>query len=156
MISMQSCPTADADKNLDSQEVVPVFQRRPNPGSEFYVKLDKRVRLTIRQLGYPTKNSLKGWFRKYEQRLDLQAGYAGREPKFSPTQKAVAIFESNHRCYGYRRLQASLSRQDMTISKKVVQRLMKKESLVVAKPKQRQNAPFLWRDQPSTGEHHQP
>jgi transposase InsO family protein len=47
------------------------------------------------------------------------------------------IFEMNHRCYGYRRLQASLARQCGTISEKVVQRLMKQESLVVAKPKRR-------------------
>ena len=39
---------------------------------ELYIKLGKRVRPTIRQLGYPTKNSLKGWFREYEQRLDCQ------------------------------------------------------------------------------------
>ncbi len=43
---------------------------------EFYIKLGKRVRPTIRE---------------YEQRLDLPAGYAGREPKFSPAQKAAAI-----------------------------------------------------------------
>lgn len=29
---------------------------------ELYIKLGKRVRPTIRQLGYPTKNSLKGWY----------------------------------------------------------------------------------------------
>ena len=45
---------------------------------ELFIKLGKRVRPTIRQLGYPTKNSLKGWFREYEQRLDLPMGYAGR------------------------------------------------------------------------------
>lgn len=28
---------------------------------ELYVKLGKRVRPTIRQLGYPAKNALKGW-----------------------------------------------------------------------------------------------
>ncbi|SMD20461.1 HTH-like domain-containing protein [Rhizobium sp. RU36D] len=32
------------------------------------------------------------------------------------------IFETNHRCYGYRRLQASLARQSVTISEKVVNR----------------------------------
>ncbi|MCX7059606.1 MAG: transposase, partial [Gammaproteobacteria bacterium] len=31
-----------------------------------YIKLGKRVRLTIRQLGYPTKNALKAWCRAYE------------------------------------------------------------------------------------------
>ncbi|MEO6659802.1 MAG: hypothetical protein ABIN44_05690 [Burkholderiaceae bacterium] len=33
-----------------------------------YIKLGKRPGLTIRQLGYPTKNALKTWYRKYEQR----------------------------------------------------------------------------------------
>ena len=58
-------------------------------------------------------------------------------------QSITEIFESNHRCYGYRRLQASLTRQDVTISEKVVQRLMKQESLVVAKPKRRRYASYL-------------
>jgi putative transposase len=53
----------------------------------------------------------------------------------SVRQSITDIFESNHRCYGYRRLQASLTRQDVAISEKVVQRLMKQESLIVAKPK---------------------
>ena len=40
---------------------------------ELYIKLGKRVRATIRQLGYPTKNALKGWYREFELRLDLAA-----------------------------------------------------------------------------------
>ena len=38
-------------------------------------------------------------------------------------QSLTEIFESNHRCYGYRRLQASLAREQGPISEKVVQRL---------------------------------
>ena len=53
------------------------------------------------------------------------------------------IFVLNHRCYGYRRLQASLTRQCVTISEKVVQRLMKRESLVISKPKQRRYGSYL-------------
>ena len=53
------------------------------------------------------------------------------------------IFESNHRCYGYCRLQASLTRQDVAISEKVVQRLMKQESLVVPKSRKRRYASYL-------------
>lgn len=30
---------------------------------ELYIKLGKRVRPALRQLGYPTKNALKGWYR---------------------------------------------------------------------------------------------
>jgi len=58
-------------------------------------------------------------------------------------QTITDIFESNHRCYGYRRLQASLTRQDVAISEKVVQRLMKHESLVVPKRRRRRYASYL-------------
>lgn len=58
---------------------------------ELYIKLGKRVRPTIRQLGYPTKNALKAWYAEYQNRLDLPVGYAGKEPKFSQAQKDAAI-----------------------------------------------------------------
>ena len=61
--------------------------------------------------------------------------------KYLSVRQAITdIFESNHRCYGDRRLQASLTRQDITISEKVGQRLMKQESLVVPKPRKRRYA----------------
>lgn len=50
---------------------------------ELYIKLEKCVRPTIRQLGYPTKKALKGWYRGYVKRLDLPEGHAGREPNRS-------------------------------------------------------------------------
>ncbi len=53
------------------------------------------------------------------------------------------IFELNHCCYGYPRLQASLARQCVTISEKVFQRLMKQEGLVVAQPKRRRYGSYL-------------
>ena len=40
---------------------------------KLYIKLGKRVGLTLRQLGYPTKNALKHWHLEYEQRLGLAA-----------------------------------------------------------------------------------
>jgi putative transposase len=58
---------------------------------ELYIRLGKRVRPTIHQLGYPTKNASKGWYREYEQRLDLTVSYAGREPKYSRAQEAAAV-----------------------------------------------------------------
>lgn len=64
--------------------------------------------------------------------------------KYVEVRSAIAgIFEVNHRCYGYRRMQASLERQEVFISEKVVQRLMKEESLVVATPKRRRYASYL-------------
>jgi putative transposase len=64
-----------------------------------YIKLGKRVRLTIRQLGYPTKNALKSWHREFEQRLDLPVGYV-RGPKYSDAQKEIAArhYVDNGRC----------------------------------------------------------
>lgn len=64
-----------------------------------YIKLGKRIGLTIRQLGYPTKNALKTWYREYEQRHDLPAYYA-RPPKYSQAQKERAIehFLEHGRC----------------------------------------------------------
>jgi transposase-like protein len=64
---------------------------------KLYIKLGKRVRPTIRQRGYPTKNALKGWYREYEKQLDLPVGYAGREPKYSQAQKEAAV---DHRRLG--------------------------------------------------------
>jgi putative transposase len=57
---------------------------------ELYIRLGKRVRATIFQLGYPTKNALKGWHREYEKRLDLLVGSAVRGPKFTQAQKEAA------------------------------------------------------------------
>lgn len=94
---------------------------------ELYIKLGKRVRATIRQLGYPTKNALKGWHREYERRFDLPRGYARSKPKYSQEQKEVAVshFLDHGRCIaftikalGYRRLQASLNRQRASISRR--------------------------------------
>jgi transposase InsO family protein/transposase-like protein len=64
-----------------------------------YIKLGKRVRLTIRQLGYPTKNALKGWHREFEQRHDLPTAYA-RRPRYSEAQKELAVqhYRDNGRC----------------------------------------------------------
>ena len=65
---------------------------------QLYIKLGKRLGLTIRQLGYPTKNALKTWYREYQQRLDLPAGYA-RPPRYSQAHKERAV--EHHRDYGH-------------------------------------------------------
>ena len=57
---------------------------------QLYIKLGKRIGLTIRQLGYPTKNALKTWYRKFEQRHELRSGYT-RPAKFSQAQKERAV-----------------------------------------------------------------
>jgi transposase-like protein len=66
---------------------------------QLYIKLDKRIGLTIRQLGYPTKNALLSWHREYEQRLDLPAGYV-RQPRYSQAQMELAVrhYREHGRC----------------------------------------------------------
>ena len=57
---------------------------------ELYIRLGKRVKATIRQLGYPTKNALKGWYREQERRGDLAKGYH-RAPRYSTVQQQAAL-----------------------------------------------------------------
>ena len=56
-----------------------------------YIKFGKRVQATIRELGYPTKNTLRGWYREYERCQDLSIGSAPRPPKLSEAQKQAAL-----------------------------------------------------------------
>ena len=67
---------------------------------KLYIKLGKRTGPTIRQLGYPTKNSLKSWHREYEQSRDLQVGYMRSLQKYSDEQKQAAVqyFLNHDRC----------------------------------------------------------
>ena len=58
---------------------------------KLYIKLGKRTGPTIRQLGYPTKNSLKSWHREYEHSRDLQVGYGRSRQKYSDEQKQAAV-----------------------------------------------------------------
>ena len=56
-----------------------------------YIKLGKRTGATIVQLGYPTKNSLKSWYREHEQNRDLQLGYIRTRQKYSVEQIKAAV-----------------------------------------------------------------
>lgn len=53
------------------------------------------------------------------------------------------IFQSNYRCYGYRRIRSALIQRQLHISEKVVLRLMKQESLTVTVNKRRQYGSYL-------------
>jgi transposase InsO family protein len=53
------------------------------------------------------------------------------------------IFKRNYRCYGYRRMHASLSRPSMSLSEKVVRRLMKQERLVPILRKRRRYGSYM-------------
>ena len=58
---------------------------------KLYIKLGRRLNATIRQLGYPTKNSLIGWYREYVHDQDLRSGYLRSEGKYSAQQKQIAV-----------------------------------------------------------------
>ncbi|MES2282340.1 MAG: IS3 family transposase, partial [Pseudomonadota bacterium] len=53
------------------------------------------------------------------------------------------VFQSNHRCYGYRRMRAALGRRQIHLCEKVVQRLMKQEGLSVPARKRRRYGSYL-------------
>nr|WP_232244135.1 IS3 family transposase [Oligella ureolytica] len=77
---------------------------------KLYIKLGKRTALTIQTLGYPTKNTLKSWFKTYQLHGDLPQGYERKKTLFSAEQKTNAIshyFDNGcnitytARCLGY-------------------------------------------------------
>ncbi|WP_313076158.1 IS3 family transposase [Lacrimispora sp.] len=45
--------------------------------------------------------------------------------------KIVALFNKNMRCYGYRRKHGLLKREGITISEKIIRRIMQEEDLVI-------------------------
>lgn len=57
---------------------------------ELYIRFGKRLKATIRQLGYPTKNALRGWYREHEQNLDLRVQPVARAPNYSEAEKQAA------------------------------------------------------------------
>jgi len=64
--------------------------------------------------------------------------------KYAEVRRTVAeIFEDNHRSYGYRRMQAALSRQRVFLLEKVVHRLMEQGGLHAARPKQRRYRSYI-------------
>ena len=73
-----------------------------------------------------------------------QSDQLRRPDKYADARVAMTdIFQSNHRCDGYRRMRAALGRRHLHISEKVVQRLMKQERLVVAANKKRRYGSYL-------------
>jgi transposase-like protein len=70
---------------------------------QLYLKLGRRLKATIRQLGYPTKNGLKHWCREYECGHDLPEGYVRTKRRYSDEQKRIAVehYLSNGRCLAW-------------------------------------------------------
>ncbi|WP_322052996.1 IS3 family transposase [Paraburkholderia bannensis] len=70
---------------------------------ELYLKLGKRIKATNRQLGYPTKNSLKAWCEEFKQSGDLQKEYVRGKPKYSEEQKNLALehYVNHGRCFSF-------------------------------------------------------
>ena len=56
-----------------------------------YLKLGKRLGVTIRQLGYPTKNTLIGWHWEFIAKQSLRAGYTRSRDRFTVVQKQHAV-----------------------------------------------------------------
>jgi hypothetical protein len=48
---------------------------------ELFIRLGKRVRATIRQLGYPTKNALKGWHCRATNRMRVRVASSADVPE---------------------------------------------------------------------------
>lgn len=117
---------------------------------KLYIKLGKRPGATIRQLGYPTKNFLSGWYREYERSRDLRVGYSRSGQKYSDQQKQAAVqhYLDHDRCIAST-IRAALDRRQLHLCEKVVQRLMKQEGLSVPARKKRRYGSYLGEIRPA-------
>lgn len=72
---------------------------------KLYLKYGRRIKATIRELGYPTKNSLKAWCEEFEETGDVHAEYVRAKPKYSEEQKNAAIehYVNHGRCITFTR-----------------------------------------------------
>jgi len=66
---------------------------------KLYIKYDFSVADTIRELGYPTRNTLIKWYKEYREKGDLHTGYK-KKPRFTreQMQKAVDYYLEHGRC----------------------------------------------------------
>lgn len=101
---------------------------------KLYLKLGKRMRATIRQLGYPTKNSLRHWYQEFLERGDLRTDYVRVIPKYSVEQHDVAIahYMDHGRCFSYT-LKALGYPSRRTLTKWVHERYPETKKCVVGK-----------------------
>lgn len=58
---------------------------------KLYYKLGRRMNATLRQLGYPTKNSLKAWCAEFADKQDLRTGYRREKWHYNEEQKRRAV-----------------------------------------------------------------
>ena len=72
---------------------------------ELYIKLGKRPKVVICQLGYPTKNSPRAWHEEFQNSGDLLASFVRRKSKYSDEQKSVAVehYIDHGRCFAFTR-----------------------------------------------------
>jgi putative transposase len=101
---------------------------------KLYLKYGRRLKATICELGYPTKNSLKAWCAEFEEGGNLQEKYVCSLPKYSDEQKNTAIehYVNHGRCFAFtRRALGYPSRQKL--SEWVCERYPEAKKTVVGK-----------------------
>src|SRR5690625_8013900 len=68
-----------------------------------YLELDRRLGVTLRTLGYPSKNSLLAWVREYDARQDLKPGYRRAKRQYDENEKRIAVeyYVKHGHCLAY-------------------------------------------------------
>ena len=70
---------------------------------QLYLKLGRRMAATLRQSGYPTKNSFAAWCAEFEQKQDLRKSYERKKWRYDDEQKyrAASHYLEHGRCLAY-------------------------------------------------------
>ena len=83
---------------------------------QLYKKLGKRIAATRRQLGYPTKNTFKSWYRAYQQCQDLcqSPRRSGGKDALQQQQTAIKHDPQHGRCAAHRLRRLGYAKQRET------------------------------------------
>jgi putative transposase len=70
--------------------------------------------------------------------------------KYGQVRSAIAdLFEANNRCYGYRRIRVALQRMGLSVSEKIIRRIMAEEGLSVLRIRRRAYSSYKWEISPA-------
>jgi transposase-like protein len=58
---------------------------------ELYIKYDRSIADTIRELGYPSRGALARWYKEYQKNGCLRRGYERKNHKYSLEEKKAAV-----------------------------------------------------------------
>ena len=116
------------------KETIEVIKKDPCVDQRALTNSEKAVIVDALRGRYSLPRLLK-WLDMPRSSYYYQKKQQGNDKYYEIRVKIKELFDDNNSSYGYRRIHASLKKDNITISEKVVRRLMKEENLIVVQKK---------------------